>query len=201
QFITNRFQRKTLVVIEQANAIIAEYEARGFVLTLRQLYYQFVARGLLENSQQSYKRLGVTVNDARQAGMIDWEAIEDRTRHLRTHDAWSDPADIIGSAAASYREDLWASQRYRPEVWIEKDALLGVIEGVCSEFRLPYFACRGNNAQSEQYKAGKRHAEHLAAGLQPIVLHLGDHGPNGLDMTRCNEEPLALFAAARGEST
>jgi hypothetical protein len=105
----------------------------------------------------------------------------------------------IGSAATSYREDLWAGQHYRPEVWIEKDALLGVIEGVCNELRVPYFACRGNNSQSEQYKAGKRYAEHLAAGLQPIVLHLGDHDPNGLDMTRDNDERLAMFARSRVE--
>jgi hypothetical protein len=199
QFIAKKFQQKTLELIERANAIIAEYEAQGFVLTLRQLYYQFVARALIENSQQSYKRLGGIINDARQAGLIDWDAIEDRTRHLRTHAAWSDPSDIIESAADSYREDLWAGQHYRPEVWIEKDALLGVIEGVCNELRVPYFACRGNNSQSEQYKAGKRYAEHLATGLQPIVLHLGDHDPNGLDMTRDNHERLAMFARSRVE--
>jgi hypothetical protein len=91
-------------------------------------------------------------------------------------------------------EDLWQGQDYRPECWIEKDALLGVIEDVCDEFRLPYFACRGNNSESEQYKAGKRFEAHLASGLTPVVLHLGDHDPNGLDMTRDNRDRLAMFA-------
>ena len=194
QFIPKSFQQKSLEMIERANTIIADYQLRGFILTLRQLYYQFVARLFLENSQQSYKRLGSVMNDARLAGLVDWEAIEDRTRYLRTHAAWSDPADIIRSAAADYREDIWEGQRYRPEVWIEKDALLGVVEGVCREFRVPYFACRGNNSQSEQYKAGKRYAECIEAGIEPIVLHLGDHDPNGLDMTRDNHERLAMFA-------
>jgi hypothetical protein len=85
-------------------------------------------------------------------------------------------------------------QDFRPEVWIEKDALLGVIENVCDEFRLPYFACRGNNSESEQYKAGKRFEALLARGLTPIVLHLGDHDPSGLDMTRDIRDRLALFA-------
>ena len=62
-----------------------------------------------------------------------------------------------------------------------------MIEGVCDEFRLPYFACRGNNSESEQYKAGKRFEALLARGVTPIVLHLGDHDPSGLDMTRDNE--------------
>jgi hypothetical protein len=194
QFITKNFHRKSIEMIQQANAIIADYEERGFVLTLRQLYYQFVARQLIENSLHSYKRLIFIMSEARQAGLVDWNSIEDRTRSLRTHLAWDDPADRISSAAANYAEDLWRDQIWRPEVWIEKDALLGVIEGVCDELRVPYFACRGNNSQSEQYKAGKRYAELIEDGRRPIVLHLGDHDPNGLDMTRDNRDRLALFA-------
>jgi hypothetical protein len=194
QFIIKKFQQKTLELIEQANSIIAEYQERGFVLTLRQLYYQFVARVIIENTVASYKRLGSILNDARLAGLIDWDSIEDRTRNLRTHAAWDDPADIIESAASGYREDLWRDQIFRPEVWIEKDALLGVIEGVCREYRVPYFAHRGNNSQSEQYKAGKRYADMLEAGFQPVVLDLCDHDPNGIDMSRDNTERLTMFA-------
>jgi hypothetical protein len=100
----------------------------------------------------------------------------------------------VEAVAQQYREDLWKDQVYRPEVWIEKDALLGVIEPVCREWRVPYFACRGNNSESEQYKAGKRFERHIADGLIPIVLHLGDHDPNGIDMTRDNRDRLAMFA-------
>jgi hypothetical protein len=101
---------------------------------------------------------------------------------------------IVRPAAHQYREDLWAGQRYRPEVWIEKEALLGVVEGVCTEFMVPYFAHRGNNSQTLQYQAGKRFAEYLDQGLIPLVLHLADHDPNGIDMTRDNIQRLALYA-------
>jgi hypothetical protein len=189
-----KLQEKSLALIEQANAIIAEYQGLGFTLTLRQLYYQFVARALIDNAQSEYKRLGVVVKNGRRAGLIDWDAIEDRTRNVQRLSAWRDPSGIIEDCAHQYCEDLWESQAFRPEVWIEKDALLGVIESVCDEFRVPYFACRGNNSESEQYKAGKRFEDHLARGLIPIVLHLGDHDPNGLDMTRDNRDRLAMFA-------
>jgi hypothetical protein len=152
------------------------------------------ARVIIENTVASYKRLGSILNDARLAGLVDWDHIEDRSRNLRTHSAWDNPADIIRSAASSYREDVWRDQIWRPEVWIEKDALLGVIEAVCIEFRVPYFAHRGKNSQSEQYKAGKRYARMLEEGFQPVVLHLCDHDPNGIDMSRDNTERLALFA-------
>jgi hypothetical protein len=189
----------TLTVVEQANTIIDEYFGLGFNLTLRQLFYQFVARAQLENTFKQYKRLGTIVRNARDAGLIDWDAIEDRTREVNTHSFWDNPAGIIGSAAESYREDLWREQKYRPEVWIEKDALLGVIEHICTELRVPYFAHRGNNSQTLQHQAGKRFARYLDLGLIPLVLHLADHDPNGIDMTRDNTERLALYARAEIE--
>lgn len=77
------FQPATRKLIDRCNAIIREYTAQGFVLTLRQLYYQLVSRDVIANKQTEYKRLGSIVNDARLAGLIDWTAIEDRTRDLR----------------------------------------------------------------------------------------------------------------------
>ena len=186
----------TLTVVEQANTIIDEYIGLGFNLTLRQLFYQFVARGLLKNLFNEYKRLGTIVRNARDAGLIDWAAIEDRTREVNNHAFWDSPSHIISDDAEAYREDLWAEQHYRPELWIEKDALIGVIESVCTESRVPYFAHRGNNSQTLQYQAGRRFAGYLDQGLTPLVLHLADHDPNGIDMTRDNIERLKLYARA-----
>jgi hypothetical protein len=192
-FIPYKPHATTLTVIEQANGIISEYLNQGFALTLRQLFYQFVARELLKNTFKQYKRLGGIIRSARDGGLIDWDAIEDRTREVNTHAFWNNPAGIISTAAEQYREDLWKLQRYRPEVWIEKDALIGVIEGICTELRVPYFAHRGNNSQTLQYQAGKRFARYLDLGLIPLVLHLADHDPNGIDMTRDNGQRLALY--------
>lgn len=193
-FVERNFSDASMAIIGQANRIILEYQRQGFTLTLRQLYYQFVARDLLQNKQSEYKRLGSIINDGRLAGLIDWSAIEDRTRNLRTHSSWGSPSEIVSAVAKQYREDLWSNQPYRPEVWIEKDALLGVIEPACIRFRVPYFACRGYSSQSEQYAAGKRFARAIDDGAIPIVFHLGDHDPSGMDMTRDNEDRLALFA-------
>lgn len=82
QYKSFKFTASSLTIIEQANAIIGEYEEQGFDLTLRQLYYQFVARDLIPNKQSEYKRLGSIINDARLAGMISWKSIVDRTRNL-----------------------------------------------------------------------------------------------------------------------
>jgi hypothetical protein len=198
-FIERRFSVGSVAIIEHANSIIAEYQAQGFTLTLRQLYYQFVSRDLIENKQTEYKRLGSVINDARLAGLIDWQAIEDRTRNVRAVSTWDDPAQIVSAVAAQYKEDVWDSQEWRPEIWIEKDALIGVIEPVCERYRVPYFACRGYSSQSEQYRAGKRFEDVALRGQKPIVFHLGDHDPSGIDMTRDNATRLQMFAGQEVE--
>ena len=69
-----------------------------------------------------------------------------------------------------------------------------MIEDVCDEFRAPYFSCRGNVSEPEMYAAGKRFARIVRQGQVPIVLHFGDHDPNGVDMTRDIRERLRMFA-------
>lgn len=197
-FIDRRFSKGSLWLIDQANAIVDQYRAQGFVLTLRQLYYQFVARGLIPNKQSEYKRLGSVINDARLAGLLDWDMIEDRTRNLEDLPRWNGPQDLIDVAADQYRSDIWAEQDCRPEVWIEKEALVGVVEPVCREFRVPYFACRGYGSQSELWRAGHRFRRHVRKVQRVIVFHFGDHDPSGIDMTRDNAERLSLFSKANG---
>ena len=176
--------------------MIDEYHRQGYDLTLRQLYYQFVSRDLLPNTQKSYKRLGGILNDARLAGLVDWDAIVDRTRNRRLLTRWENPAQIIDACVNSYHVDRWDGQPFRPEVWIEKDALVGVIQGVCNELDVPYFACRGYVSQSEQWRAGQRFRRDMRNGQDVVIFHLGDHDPSGIDMTRDNGDRLEMFSEA-----
>lgn len=179
------FQAKTLEVINRANRICESYAAQGFTLTLRQLYYQFVSRGWIPNRDTEYKRLGSIINDARHAGLIDWRHMEDRTRNLKALPHWDSPADIIDTCARQFQEDLWGNQEAHVEVWIEKDALVGVIEPACVRNDVAYFSCRGYTSASEVWAASQRLLSMYRAGRSRlVVLHLGDHDPSGIDMTR-----------------
>lgn len=193
EYVARKFSSASTALIDKANEIIGEYEGQGFQLTLRQLYYQFVARGLIPNSLKSYKNLGSVVNDGRLAGLIDWDHITDRTRVLRKNSHWETPGGVIKSAADSYLIDMWKSQPWRPEVWIEKDALVGVIEDVCESLDVPYFSCRGYTSQSEMWAASQRMIEYGDEDKTPIIFHLGDHDPSGKDMTRDIEDRLQMF--------
>lgn len=182
-------------LIDKANEIIAEYTAQGYELTLRQLYYQFVSRDIIPNTMRSYKNLGTAINNGRLAGLIDWEAIVDRTRNLRTLPTWESPRDIVDACARQFRTDRWANQPCYVEVWIEKDALVGVIEGVCNELRVPHFSCRGYTSQSEMWEAAQRLTREISreGRERALIIHLGDHDPSGMDMSRDIEERLREF--------
>lgn len=203
-FQTFSFRPTTVELIDMVNVIVGDYTAQGFKLTLRQLYYQFVARDLFpeswadpksgtKNTTKNYKKLGDLVNNGRLAGLIDWDAIEDRTRNLEKLMSWKSGRDRLYSAYRSFHMSMWANQPSYCEVWVEKEALVGVVERICDQYDVPYFACRGFVSQSEMYTAAKRLEKHLLDGKAVTVFHLGDHDPSGLDMTRDNSDRLDMF--------
>lgn len=191
-YTPKRFHGKSEAIIAKANDILDEYGALGLDLTLRQLYYQFVARDIIPNSFKEYKKLQSLVNDARLAGRIDWNCIEDRTRNLQEWPTQEDPESALDSLARHYREDLWRTQPTHVEVWVEKDALLGVIEKACGKWRTPFFSCRGYTSQSEVWNSSQRLAD---LGKPAVILHLGDHDPSGVDMSRDIQDRMELFEA------
>ena len=197
RYIDKRFTNPSLTIIASANNIIDEYSKQGFKLTLRQLYYQFVSRDLIPNKQSEYKRLGSIINDARLAGLIDWDSIEDRTRNLQKLPHWNSPAEIVDACINQYKIDKWENQNYRLECWVEKEALAGIIENICNEHDVPFFACKGYNSQSEMQTAGRRFKGYTRKfkgfSQTPVVIHLGDHDPSGIDMTRDTQDRLKMF--------
>lgn len=213
-YTPKNFHPETLTLIMAANKIIDEYMADDLRLSLRQLYYQFVHRKLFpesyrmifrngrwirhsagtKNNPLSYKKMTTWISDGRLAGLIDWEAIEDRTRNLQSLAHWKHPSEIMTAAADQYRIDRWKDQTHRPEVWIEKDALAGVIEPVCQEFDVSYLACRGYMSQSEMWASAQRMLRRWNDRQQtPVIIHLGDHDPSGIDMTRDIQDRICVF--------
>ncbi len=206
-YVPKTFNAEHGQIIAQANQILVSYEAQGYDLTLRQLYYQFVSRDLFPadwadkitgsvNNERSYKKLGSIVNDARLAGLIDWSHITDRTRNMKQNSHWDDPESIIGACADSYAVDKWQNQQNYVEVWVEKDALVGVLEVACKPLDVPYFSCRGYTSQSEMWVAAMRLVKRVKAGKRVHIVHLGDHDPSGIDMTRDIRDRIELFIGA-----
>ena len=192
QYRTKKPQKATLEIIAHVNEIIDSYAEQGYTLTVRQIFYQMVSKNLISNTEAEYTNLCNKIKDGRYAGLIDWTAIEDRTRFLRQLQHWNNPAEIIKAAANSYRIDLWQDQEYYLEIWCEKDAVIGIVEQVANRHDVPCFSCRGYGSTTEYWNAAQRIIEH---GKPCVILHLGDHDPSGQDMSRDIQDRLTEFEA------
>ena len=188
-------------LIEKAEEIIDEYTREGYQLTLRQLYYQFVSRDLIPNTERSYKNLGNLITKARMGGYLSWLSIEDRNRGHVAPYIQENELDILSGLAGHIEFDRWADQDTYIEVWVEKDALGNVIERACAPLQVPFMACKGYLSASQAWAAGQRFKEQLENGKNCVLLHLGDHDPSGIDMTRDNRERLQLFAEDQWQIT
>lgn len=188
---------RTATLVDLANVICEDYAAQGYDLTLRQLYYQFVARDYLPNNAASYNSLGNLVDRARRAGLMDWDHIVDRTRNLMGNRTYESPGALIEDVHTRFFVDLWQDQDVRIEVWVEKEALAGVVQRAANLRGVNYFSCRGYVSSSEMHAAAKRHEYYRdVLGQDVIVIHLGDHDPSGIDMTRDIRERLEFFGAS-----
>ena len=178
--------------LAEASAVIEHWAALGYRLTLRQLYYQLVSRGAIGNTIKEYKNLSVTMTNARMAGLIDWEHIEDRSRNALMPPHWAGTSHILRDSARSFRVDRWAGQRRHVEVWCEKDALTSVLEPVARDCHVLLLPVRGYSSTTIAYEASLRFQ--AALPKEPLVLYLGDHDPSGVDMTRDLETRLSEMA-------
>lgn len=181
-------------IIAQANLIISEAEKDGwYSMTLRQLYYQFVSRGFIQNAVKEYKRLGRIITDARYGGLISWTAIEDAGRNSYHFPENPTALDVLKNIERKLTIDPWVNQSSYVEIWVEKQALESTIARPAQKLHTPYMACKGYLSASEAWRASLRFKSAIERGKRPILIHLGDHDPSGIDMTRDNNDRLAEF--------
>lgn len=182
-----RLSKSNRARLGQIAKVLEEYVADGFTLTLRQLYYQLVSRDIIPNNPREYKKLSVLLTKARLGGVIDWSAIEDRVRVPKLPYWVTDPADAIKDTIDGYRLDRMKGQEQRIEIWVEKDALSGILYRISSKYQVRLMVNRGYSSATAMYRASKR----LRDG--DVILYFGDHDPSGLDMLRDIKQRLSDF--------
>lgn len=209
KYENTNFREAALRLIATCEAVLNEYISAGYTITVRTLYYQLVSRNVIPNQERSYKNLTGLINDARLAGLLDWDVIEDRGRRPVVRPRWGDGSHFIRSVAPQYHTDMWAEQANRVFVVVEKDALAGVLEATCREYDVPLLAAKGYPSVSSvrdlvheeifpYIYEGWRNRENPGKPRKPaqriVFLHMGDHDPSGLDMSRDLERRLRLFS-------
>lgn len=214
-------------LVEWSIEVCQEYREKGYLLTLRQLYYQGVARKRLQSGQKPYKQLMGVLSDARLAGTFPLWALVDRTRRVHPgaftrNDANVDRAldraanEVQTAADRLLGRARWFAQDVHLSVWFEKEALAGIFEGVCDEEGVTCFSIRGDPSHPALYEwlqhaaavhgAGdaangwhdSRNSFHKGLAKRSIVLYFGDHDPTGIRIPRSAEATTRTFMQHMG---
>lgn len=188
------FRADRLARIVQIDKILAEYTTQR--VSVRQLFYRLVAADLIPNQKVEYDRVQALVTDARYAGLIDWDAIEDRNREPVKAEDWESPRAALAALVEKFRLDRWSTQPFYVELWVEKAALAGVLWPIAADYHITLFPTRGYNSASAMKEAAAR-IIHRGANRRSVVLYVGDHDPSGEDMVRDVRDRLAEFGCPR----
>jgi hypothetical protein len=179
-----RLNKLNVDKLNTVNKIIEEYQKQGYRLTLRQLYYQLVSRDVISNNLKEYAKLSTLLVQGRMAGIVDWDAIEDRIRVPYQQYSVDDIPDAIQDTIDQYKLDRMKDQDVYIEVWVEKDALSGVLRRITSYYHINLMVNRGYSSCTAMHDAYERIKDKVDDGKDCYIIYLGDHDPSGLDMRR-----------------
>jgi len=181
--------------VNAVNGVIRQYD---MALTLRQIYYRLVAAGLIPNRRSAYNGLSAQLVKAREAREVDDRRIVDRSRSIEDR-AFDSPLDFLEAAVwtcenRNFRR-TWSTQETYCEAWVEKDALSQVIAGAVEDLNTIVAPSRGYSSFSYINDAVRRFQKNRGEAEKVVILHLGDHDPSGLDMTRDLQDRFNAYSA------
>ena len=170
----------------------------GATVTLRQLYYALTVRGVLAKTETAYKRLAQITSLMRREKAMPYAWIEDGTRVTYVPSTWVNARHALLNLAAQYTESPWTEAEIAPEIWIEKDALAGVIYDVTWDYCVPLRVQRGYASLSALYRAAKDISTRTAqSGVTTQIYYLRDLDPSGADAARAAEDTVRQMIRVR----
>jgi hypothetical protein len=159
---------------------------------VRQVFYALTVRGAIAKSEGEYKRtVARLLGEMREAGEIPFSTIADNTRWQRRPSTFTGIEACLKSTSEFYRRDLWAAMPVHVEIWVEKDALAGVIMEETEPYDVPLMVARGYASLSFLHSAAMAIR---AKGKPAYIYHFGDHDPSGVDAARDIEAKLRRYA-------
>ncbi len=181
-------QRRSLALRTAILTVAAEYDR----LSVRQLFYQLVTRGVIEKTEASYKRVCDASAQMRLAGELDYRKMTDGHRSRRVVYAHDGLRSALADAYDFYRRDYWREQPETIEVWCEKDALTGVVQPVCDRFGVTYVATRGFPSITLRFESAQALRE---TGKPATIFYFGDHDASGRQISDNLETELRQHGA------
>jgi len=181
-------QKQSLELLAQVQKIMGSYD---FALTLRQIYYQLVAKQIIPNEQRYYKKLSRICVAGRDEGILSEEGFADRLREVDKLSSWVDLNEFMETVRRSYHKDKWQNQDRYLEIWTEKDALRGVLSQVTYQYDVSLMVARGQLSRTAIYEASKRYK--TKSDKECYLYYCGDFDPSGLSIYDSIKKRLGDF--------
>ena len=185
-YTNRRFQKKTLKRIEAINDILNEYSRQGYQMTIRQLYYQMVSRNIIPFHNSEYDKLITLISNGRNAGLIDWDHIVDRSRDSYQVPLFDSVSDALQQAADNYHIDLWEDMPTMPVIWYEKAGLAQIIGKVAAKYNLEHMSTRGESSLTWLHRVSQQQ--------DVTILYLGDHDGHGVQISDGMSDKVKLYS-------
>jgi len=185
--------RATKAEVEQRREKLFEIVEAMKPMTVRQVFYQATVHNIVEKSEAGYNKVQTDLVLMRRAGEVPFDWLADNTRWQRKPLTFGSVEEALQDTARLYRKALWDDVDVYCEVWLEKDALSGVIYPITSMFDVPLMVARGYASLSFLHNA----AEFINDLEVPVYLyHLGDFDPSGVNAGEKIEATLREMAPA-----
>lgn len=184
--------RRTKADVAALRDLLYEVLERDHPMTVRQAFYRLVGLGAIGKTETEYKATVCRLlTEMRRAGALPFGWIADNTRWMRKPRTFANLEEALRSTAQTYRRAVWDAQAAYVEIWLEKDALAGVLLDVTTPWDVPLMVTRGYPSLSFLYEA----AEQIREVKKPAYLYyFGDHDPSGVHIPRKIEQDLRTFA-------
>jgi hypothetical protein len=184
-------QRSTKAEVEARREALLAIVDEMQPMTVRQVFYQATVHGLVEKAESGYAKVQTDLTLMRREGVLPYDWLADNTRWQRKPRTFDSVEDALNATAQFYRKSLWADADAYVEIWLEKDALAGVVYPVTSMYDVPLMVARGYASLSFLHTA----AEYINDLTVPTyIYHLGDFDPSGVNAGEKIEETLRELA-------
>jgi len=183
--------RRTKAALISLKESLLEIVEENKPMTVRQLFYQMVTKQLIDKTEKAYDTVGRLATQMRRSGELPYSWLADSTRWMRKPASHNSLESFLEEQQTFYRRDLWQDQDAYVEIWLEKDALAGVLMEATRKWDVPLMVCRGYASLSFLNSA----AETIRDVNKPTFLYyFGDCDPSGRDIPRAVEASLREMA-------
>ena len=175
--------------------LILDWARQHRPVTVRQIFYRLSTLEAVDKSERGYKAVGRLCTQMRLDGEIPFSYFADNTRWMRRPRTYNTIEEALELTARTYRKSLWQNQTAAAEIWLEKEALAGVIYPVTSLWDVPLMVVKGYPSVTFLHTAASQMKnDYFHHNRITKIFYLGDRDPSGLDIFRNITERIPEFA-------